>query len=1257
MSDIFISYARADDEAFVNKLYHDLQQAGLQVWWDREAMASRGRTFLQEIRDAIVSSSRLILVVGPKAVESPYVQAEWQLAVEMCTPVVPILRLGEYSILPPELTKLHCVDVRETRSYDQALAELIRVLNETIPPLAPLLGVDVLPRHFIPRDAELAQLSGMLLADVQRPTVIRSAQQTASLQGMAGVGKSVLATAFARACNTRRAFDTIVWLRVGPHADSLALVQQLGNILNDLVLSQSSTLATARAALSATLADKSLLIVLDDVWDMTQVETILSGLGARCRLLVTTRDGGLARALGAEELPVDSLDKDHALLLLARWSNQPVNDLPLEAAEVAAECGYLPLALAMIGAMVRGRPDHWPYALARLRAADLQKIRGQFPNYPYPDLFRAIEISLEALEPLERAAYLDLAVFREGAAIPESAIAALWGIRHNMLEADVTDICDMLTDHSLARRNEQGSLVLHALQTDFVRQTAGELEPLHRALVEGYRLRRRNGWSSGPNDGYFFESLPHHLFLANEAEELTALLSDYTWLDAKLRATNVQSLLSDYDLLPSSSSLRTVKRALQLSSHVLLADRSQLGPQLIGRLGSASDTGILRLNHSVLHSVRGFWLQPLDVSLHTPNDAVIATLTGHTDRVNAVAMSGDGRLAVSGSRDGSVRLWDLVEFRLLKTFTGHTDSVNAVAITPDGRFAASGAGWPRPFKMEIQFKAFLDELDLRPSRDTSIRIWDLDAGRELRRLENHTAAVRALIFIDGGKALVSGGDDGTLWLWDFHSDSGVELGKQGGRVVLLAERRSAGQIFSFSEYNFKMWDLMRGRVAEGKLGEWGNAIGMDAERLKILMQGESINGGLFILEVWDLEHDDPNNEKFDKVDDFPSYIRNATFVNEHGAIAAGLSDGRIKVYETMTAPAKTLYGHRGEVSALAPTPDGKRLLSASHDGTLMLWDLTIAPDPIERERVVYAVAFTPTGRLAVAAFSDTTVEVWNVTTRTRLHQHSLERSVFDLRMVNDDTAMVGFASGLVGLLDVSTGKLIPLERRHQDAVMALDVESTSALAASGSDDYCVKIWDLRQRRELMTLNGHTARVLGVAVLEGGRRAVSGDTDGHWFVWDLVNHRKERELQTTNRYDGDTQATRVRWELSGPELRTARQTSCAVVALPGGQHCATATNGSVVIWDAATGRQLATLDRPSSNPVQTLRVSHDGTLLVSTDSANSCDVWDLPSRGHLTRFTFDSSSLVCDIGGPTPTLVAGVGGLPRDIAFLQLRNSS
>jgi len=78
MSTIFLSYARGDDEPFAKRLYQDLSAHGFSVWWDRVSMPGRALTFLQEIRDAITARDRFVLVVGPKAVTSDYVRAEWR---------------------------------------------------------------------------------------------------------------------------------------------------------------------------------------------------------------------------------------------------------------------------------------------------------------------------------------------------------------------------------------------------------------------------------------------------------------------------------------------------------------------------------------------------------------------------------------------------------------------------------------------------------------------------------------------------------------------------------------------------------------------------------------------------------------------------------------------------------------------------------------------------------------------------------------------------------------------------------------------------------------------------------------------------------------------------------------------------------------------------------------------------------------------------------------------------------------------------
>lgn len=108
---LFLSYARADDEPFVEKLCHDLRRLNFDPWYDRENMTNDGAPFTQAIGDAIRGSVRLLLVVGPRSIASQYCRGEWQKALAECVPVLPLLRLGDYDSIPAEIGKglLHIV--------------------------------------------------------------------------------------------------------------------------------------------------------------------------------------------------------------------------------------------------------------------------------------------------------------------------------------------------------------------------------------------------------------------------------------------------------------------------------------------------------------------------------------------------------------------------------------------------------------------------------------------------------------------------------------------------------------------------------------------------------------------------------------------------------------------------------------------------------------------------------------------------------------------------------------------------------------------------------------------------------------------------------------------------------------------------------------------------------------------------------------------------------------------------------------------
>ena len=204
------------------------------------------------------------------------------------------------------------------------------------------------------------------------------------VQGMGGIGKTVLAAALAHDSEVRQAFpDGIYWLTIGQKPNLLDLQNQL---LRQLTGSK-ETLTTeqeAKDALREALEGRPALVVVDDAWTIDHADAF-SVTAPPARLLITTRNNEVLVGLGAEEHRVDVLSPSDALKMLAEWVGEKSPDkLPPEAAEVAKECGYLPLALAMIGAMIRLRPTAWKDALSRLQRADLGAIKRAFPATRIP---------------------------------------------------------------------------------------------------------------------------------------------------------------------------------------------------------------------------------------------------------------------------------------------------------------------------------------------------------------------------------------------------------------------------------------------------------------------------------------------------------------------------------------------------------------------------------------------------------------------------------------------------------------------------------------------------------------------------------------------------------------------------------------------------------------------------------------------------------------------------------------------------------
>ena len=163
--------------------------------------------------------------------------------------------------------------------------------------------------------------------------------------------------------------------------------------------------------------------------------------------------------------------------------------------------------------------------------------------------------------------------------------------------------------------------------------------------------------------------------------------------------------------------------------------------------------------------------------------ALLQTLSGHSERVIAVAFSRDRSLLASGSQDKTILIWKLDSGEIQYRLTGHAGAVYALAISPDGKQLAS-CSWDRTIKVwDFQSGELLQDLSghLLPatsvaispdgtmlatgSHDTTIKLWNLDGAKELTTLAGHSKGVTAVIFSPDGTAIASASTDGTVKLW------------------------------------------------------------------------------------------------------------------------------------------------------------------------------------------------------------------------------------------------------------------------------------------------------------------------------------------------------------------------------------------------------------------------------------------------------------------------------------------------------------
>jgi len=1073
---IFLSYARDDDEPFVMRLYHDLVQLGFDVWWDRKSMPSRGNTFLKEIADVISESDRLIAICGPAYASSSICRAELDHAHKSCTVINPLLRLGDYSIIPSDIAMLHTPDFRKTRSYTEAFQEFMRILKEDCVNPGVLYGVPALPEHYFSRSDDLFSLAEMVLSDA-KSTAITSTKQTTSLQGMGGIGKSVVAAAFCRDCETRRVFfDGVFWLSVGQYpteAHLLSLMRIVGTALGD-DKSNFVSIDEAKSNLGGILDAKSCLLVLDNVWDVQHTEPFLNALGPRCRILITTRDKSISDELGRPYY-LDTLSEQAALQFLANWSNLHQEELPDDAIQLANECGYLPFALALCGAMIcDGYP--WDDLLEALQEADLKFMEVNFPNYPYPNVFRALKVSIEALPDDLYCCYIELLVFSHDTDIPEATLEMLWGNTRGLNPRQVHKIISSLEIKSLLNAKgiiPERRIQLHDLHYDYLRSTQTNLDVLHKTLLDVYAEQLDGGWMNGPDDGYYYQKLPYHLIADSRLKDLQKMLLDITWIKNKLDATqDTRALIEDYQLpeVADKKEIQIIHSTLVRIEHIISQHPEQLWNQIYGRLGFNHSVSLSLFNGLINYLQSEVCFVLLHSTLNSPTHPFLRTFLGHTDHITCLAVSSNGHYALSGSSyiDGSIRLWNLAtgECEQVLENPESKETIWAISFLWDDKFVIAGSG------------------------DGKIRLWELETSDVIRIFEGHSRMIAGIAVLPDEMSFISSYPDNTLRHWDI----------QTGTLI----REFYGHTHPIHSVSV----TPNGRYALSV------DIGEDIARFT-----ED-----HIVYLWEI-----SSGKNERVLESDKYVENIVAVTNHQALSiSSYHDGTslfpkgkvLRLWDFRNDDSVELIKSRSLRHLSAIIPDEQELIIAKQDKieqeTLVRvnWKTgQIRNLAVRNPAGTTALGIVP-GMNAILSGSLSRVALWDIKVQSKAdHQGKHAERINAIAFTLDRSAVTASDDGTLRVWDVEKGMTKMVLDGHSEAVNAVDILPNKNIALSGSDDKTLRLWDLSNGDVIRDYHGHTDYVNVVKILPDGQHALSGDQRGVFKIWDLSTGAIVRTLRT------------------------------------------------------------------------------------------------------------------------------------------------
>jgi WD40 repeat protein/serine/threonine protein kinase len=508
------------------------------------------------------------------------------------------------------------------------------------------------------------------------------------------------------------------------------------------------------------------------------------------------------------------------------------------------------------------------------------------------------------------------------------------------------------------------------------------------------------------------------------------------------------------------------------------------------------------------------------------------------------------------------------------------------------------------------------------TRDGAAFVWDAQSGKQLARMDGHTAPVNSASFSPDGARVVTASSDHTARVWD--TVSGLEVARLENHTTAVYSANFSADgtrvVTASGDHTARVWDSESGAERNTLDGHLGLVLAATFSPDGTRILTASADG---VALVWDAI----TGRQTAKLEEESRSIFSAEFSRDGACIVTSSHDGLIQVWDATLGQEKfKLEGSPALTPSAKLGPDGKRVLALSGNWVPALWDIRsgeVLAKLVGHTSWVHSMSFNAEGTRIVTSSSDNTARVWDAQTGEELATLAGPIGTLSFASFSPDSARIltapneydarvwdalpAPASTDVG--DVDAGGTRSSFCRPDGARV---VVTASALTA--------RVRDAQSGEELAAFTGHTGGITAAEFSADGSRVVTASYDSTARVWDVSSGREIARL------DGH----------GGPVW--------SAVFNPEGTRVVTASDDLTArVWDSRSGRELSRLEGHTSNVVAA-SFSPDGTRIVTAGVDEYVRVWDaqtgrevatLTEHGALLTsawFTSDGTRIIAELGG-------------------------